>query len=242
MIKRVFKILCLFGIAYMFFDAVLGFVPHTQLGDVARHYVSSGPDELGAQNLVTAVVVTYRGLDTLGEVTVLFISAITVGLMLAGSTKKEAVVIATDATAQPTAQPISEPTPASELVHTATQILLPIIALFGIYVFINGHLTPGGGFQGGAIIASGTMLLLLTMPTQRLNHFALGLTESVSGFGYVLIGILGILLAGGFLDNRVIGLGTFGSLFSAGAIPVIYVLIGLKVGSELSNILDKLRN
>jgi multicomponent Na+:H+ antiporter subunit B len=62
--------------------------------------------------------------------------------------------------------------------------------------------------------------------------------ESLSGAFYVVIGVLGLVLAGGFLDNRFLPLGQFGSLFSAGAIPIIYSLIGLKVGSELTGILE----
>jgi multicomponent Na+:H+ antiporter subunit B len=51
-----------------------------------------------------------------------------------------------------------------------------------------------------------------------------------------------VILAGGFLDNRILPLGRFGSLFSAGAIPIIYVAIGLKVGAELSSVLDRFRS
>ncbi|MBT4836170.1 MAG: sodium:proton antiporter, partial [Methylococcales bacterium] len=130
---------------------------------------------------------------------------------------------------------------ASEVVQTATQIILPMILLFGVYIFLNGHLTPGGGFQGGAVIASGAMLLLITLPDQPFNNQLLHRVESLSGFFYVMIGVLGILLAGGFLDNRIMALGTFGSLFSAGAIPLIYLLIGLKVGAELSTVLQRFR-
>ena len=60
-----------------------------------------------------------------------------------------------------------------------------------------------------------------------------------TGFGYVVIGALGVALAGGFLDNRITDLGTYGSLLSAGAIPMIYVLIGLKVGSEVSALIER---
>ena len=108
---------------------------------------------------MTAIVVTYRGLDTLGEVTVLFISAAGVGLLLRRTRRKQ-----DDENPEEGAQ--TEETvithkAASEIVETATELLLPMIILFGVYVFMNGHLSPGGGFQGGAIIASGTMFLLL---------------------------------------------------------------------------------
>jgi len=57
----------------------------------------------------------------------------------------------------------------------------------------------------------------------------------------VVVGVLGVLMAGGFLDNRIMTLGTYGELFSAGAIPLIYTFVGLKVGFELSAVLDRFR-
>jgi multicomponent Na+:H+ antiporter subunit B len=127
-------------------------------------------------------------------------------------------------------------------VETAARLLMPMVFVFGVYVFVNGHLTPGGGFQGGAIVASGVLLLLLALPQAQLGHRLIGFTESLSGFSYVAVGVLGIVLAGGFLDNRILPLGSFGSLFSAGAIPIIYTFVGLKVGSELSVVIDRFRS
>lgn len=228
MIKRVVVLLVMALLALMFFDIAANYSEHKELSGVATRYVGQGPDELGAPNLVTAVVVTYRGLDTLGEVTVLFISALGVGLLL-GMGEGEGG----------SEQPKQPRTPSSELVQTSARFLLPIVFLFGAYIFMNGHLTPGGGFQGGAVIASGTMLLLLALPGADVKHGLLSFLESISGFGYVVIGALGVALAGGFLDNRITDLGNYGTLFSAGAIPMIYVLIGLKVGSELSALVER---
>lgn len=225
MAKRLLIVLTLILLAFMFWDVAGNYVEKTALEALPGRYVAQGPDELGAPNLVTAVVVTYRGLDTLGEVTVLFLSAAAVGLLLTLGGRESA-------------QP---PTPASEIVETAVQYLYPIVLLFGVYIFVNGHLTPGGGFQGGAVIASATLLLFLAMPLARLRHGLLAVTESLSGFGYVAVGVLGLLLGGGFLDNRALPLGEYGALFSAGAIPVIYTLIGLKVGTELSAVLERFK-
>ena len=85
------------------------------------------------------------------------------------------------------------------------------------------------------------MFLLLALPQSHISRLLVALTESLSGFSYVVVGVLGVLMAGGFLDNRIMGLGTYGSLFSAGAIPLIYTLVGLKVGFELSAVLDRFR-
>jgi multicomponent Na+:H+ antiporter subunit B len=84
------------------------------------------------------------------------------------------------------------------------------------------------------------LLLLLSNPAKRFGHRLITLVESTAGLSFVFIGILGILLAGGFLDNRILPTGTFGELFSAGAIPLIYTLVGLKVGAEFSSMLVSL--
>ncbi len=227
MIKRLVILLTLILLALVFSDLVLNYIESPVLSPLGHYYAANGPAELGAANLVTSVIVTYRGLDTLGEVTVLFISAAGVGLLL-GRREGSAAAAAPRR-------------PASEIVQSAAQLLMPMVFLFGVYVFVNGHLTPGGGFQGGAIIASGILLLLLAEPYAAVSRRLIGITESLSGFSYVVVGVLGVALAGGFLDNRIMALGEFGSLFSAGAIPIIYILIGFKVGAELGSVLDRFR-
>ena len=210
--------------AWMMIQLYSQFESRDALNPVAEYYAVNGPKETGAANLVTSIVVTYRGLDTLGEVTILFLTAAIIGLLLRtekGSRKKS----------------VRE---SSEFLSTASGILIPVITLIGIYIFMNGHLTPGGGFQGGAVLASSFILVLLAISNKRIGHRLLDYTEAISGMSFILLGILGILLAGGFLDNRILPLGNFGTLFSAGAIPVIYSLIGLKVGAELSNVILEL--
>jgi multicomponent Na+:H+ antiporter subunit B len=211
-------------LAVMMADLYLNFNSRTELNDIAAFYAKKGPSDVGAANLVTSVVVAYRGFDTLGEVTILFLTAAIIGLMLKTEkgTRKEKV------------------RESSEFLHTSSRILIPVIALIGIYIFINGHLTPGGGFQGGAILASTFILILMAFADKKVGHLLLDYTEAISGFAFVLIGVLGLILASGFLDNKILPLGQFGTLLSAGAIPLIYSLIGLKVGAELSNIILEL--
>lgn len=222
MVKRFFTFLFLILLIYMLLPIFSAVFNETELNPLAANYVSSGPDELGSQNLITSVIVTYRGLDTLGEVAVLFIATAGVGFLLKSKKIK------------------SQKRKASELLQTGSGFLTPLIVLFGVYIFSHGHLTPGGGFQGGVIIATGILLLMLANVNWKMNKTVLHIIESLSGAFYVVIGLLGIFLAGGFLDNRILPLGEFGKLFSAGAIPIIYSLIGLKVGSELVGILDNL--
>lgn len=224
MTKKLITLLLLLGVGTLFADLMLGFHPSETLTPTAEYYASHTAPDTGAANIVTAVIVTFRGLDTLGEVTVLFLTAAIVALVLSGET----------AGVRPRHWPVGE------LLQTGTRLLVPLIVLFGAYVFINGHLTPGGGFQGGAILASAVLLILLAEPSRRFGHKLISRVESVSGLFYVAIGVLGLLLAGGFLDNRILPLGAFGALLSAGGIPLIYVLIGLKVGAEFSSIMANL--
>ncbi len=242
MIKRMFIFIMLALMAIIFFNLVANYSENTSLSKLGHYYVEKGPQELGAPNLVTAVVVTYRGLDTLGEVTVLFIAAAGVGLLLRRTRRNQNddKGLKKGDRDEETAN-VNVHKPASEIVETATELLLPMVILFGVYVFMNGHLSPGGGFQGGAIIASGTMFLLLALPESHISRLMIAITESLSGFSYVVVGVLGVLFAGGFLDNRFMDLGTYGELFSAGAIPLIYTFVGLKVGFELSAVLDRFR-
>lgn len=228
MIKRLTLVLLLAGIGAIFAGLMLNYVPDDELNQTARYYADHTAKDLGAANIVTAIIVTYRGLDTLGEVTVLFLTAAIVGLVLAkGKHRKR----------EARRQTLPPP---GELLLTGTRLLLPLILLFGAYVFTHGHLTPGGGFQGGAIVASAVLMLLLSNPLRRFSHRLISVIESISGVAFVSIGLLGILLAGGFLDNRILPTGTFGDLFSAGAIPLIYTLVGLKVGAEFSSMLVSL--
>ena len=83
MIRRFTVMLLLFGLAMVFLSLALGYVPDTELNQTARYYADNTVTDTGAANIVTAIIVTYRGLDTLGEVTVLFLTAAIVGLVLA---------------------------------------------------------------------------------------------------------------------------------------------------------------
>lgn len=222
-IKISLALLLIAGFGFFLFQVLRHHETQTSLNRSATYYTSNSAAEVGAANVVTAIVVTYRGLDTLGEVTVLFLTALIVGYMLRQSSTGKDRKRST-----------------SEILVTSSAILIPGSIVLGVYVFINGHLTPGGGFQGGAIIGTAIALMILAAPNRTLSGALLHTVESLSGFSYVLIGVAGLLFAGGFLDNRILPVGTLGELFSAGAIPLIYSLIGLKVGAELSSIIAKI--
>lgn len=228
--KRAFILLAILMFAVIYGSLVASYRERQTLSPLAQHYLTQVPQDLGAPNVVTGILISFRGFDTLGEVAVLFMVAASVGILLGsrGDDKPQ--------------EADRERRAPSELVRNGAEIVLPLIFLFGAYVIMNGHLSAGGGFQGGAVVASGVVLLMLAIPTSRLHHGYLSVTESLAGVLYVSIGILGLVFADGFLDSHILPPGDFGALFSAGAIPLISTLLGIKVGAELSVIIDRFRN
>ncbi|MDP8214762.1 MAG: Na(+)/H(+) antiporter subunit B [Candidatus Euphemobacter frigidus] len=195
-------------------------IPKSRVGE---YYIQKGRKETGATNIVTSVVVNYRGFDTLGEVTILFTAALGVGAVLSIGRKKNNI----------------KHQPASLILRTGCRFLFPLILLVGAYIFIHGHLTPGGGFQGGAVVASAFLLIYLGCREIRISEQGTKVVESLAGLVFVVVGLVGLAVSGYFLLNF-LPKGIPGRLFSAGVIPVIYIAIGFKVGSELTGIIDAL--
>jgi len=190
---------------------------------VSAYYLKESPETLQTANSITAIVVNFRGFDTLGEVTVLFLAATGLASILyrkEEEEEEERLHIAS-----------------SSLIRTGSKILFPLILVLGIYVFIHGHLTPGGGFQGGAIIATGFLLMLIAYKHFNTNHNLMVWLESIAGLAFVSIGLYGLFQYGSFLQNTH-SVGTLNNLISGGLIPLIYIFIGIKVGTELTNVLD----
>jgi multicomponent Na+:H+ antiporter subunit B len=208
------------GIALALSEIPFG-IPKTKIGG---HFTSKGVEETGAVNIVTSVVLNYRGFDTLGEITVLFTAAIGLGAVLSTFRKRNNSEL---------------PEPSSLIVYTGCRFLFPVIMLTGIYIFIHGHLTPGGGFQGGAIIASAFLLMYLGCKGKRIDYKISTVTEVLGGLIFVGLGLTGLIMGKDFLFNFM-SKGEPNTLLSAGIIPVIYIAVGLKVGSELAGIIDNL--
>lgn len=175
-------------------------------------------------NVVTGVLLDYRAFDTIGEATVIFASVAAVAAAFAGS-----------------GFPRSE-SRLGLLVRRSVAYLAPLFLLFPVYIIAHGHLSPGGGFQGGVSLAVLLILLTVTFGTRNVvgavGANSLHITEAVSAAAFVAVGTVGIAQGIAFLTNLAAGFpaGEAGSLLSAGMIPILNLVIGLKVASGLGSI------
>lgn len=122
------------------------------------------------------------------------------------------------------------------IVKTVTRVTVWIILLYGFYIILHGHLTPGGGFGGGVILALAFLNVLLAYGREFtgnwLNIHVVENIESASALLFLIIGIVGLIAGGGFLANF-LSHGKLFALFSAGTIPILNIVIGFKVAMSL---------
>ncbi len=125
------------------------------------------------------------------------------------------------------------------IVRVIARIMIPFIQLYGIFIILNGHISPGGGFAGGALI--GVSLIIYTLvygvvPAEKKFSHRLGdLAEAGGILFYILIGMVGVALGGAFLSNLDVGFpsGEAGAILSGGMIPLLMIAIGIKVTSTI---------
>lgn len=123
----------------------------------------------------------------------------------------------------------------SLIVKTITRLTIGLILLFGIYIVLHGHLSPGGGFAGGVIIALAFVHMMLAfgkdVTVARISHNLASHLESIGALMFLGIALIGFL-GGSFFLNILAKGGRF-KLFSAGTIPLSNIAISLKVGVGL---------
>ncbi len=178
-----------------------------------------------ATDLVTALNFDLRAFDTLGEEFILFASVAGVALLLRHLRGDD--------------EPAGRPTPEEPVFARASPALrllsivmvAPIVAL-GLYVILHGTLTPGGGFQGGIVLACAPAVVMLAGRYLTLRReapeWALEAFESTGALAYALIGIGGLVFATDYLQNFLPS-GTAGRLFSAGTMPLNSLAVGIEV-------------
>jgi multisubunit Na+/H+ antiporter MnhB subunit len=123
------------------------------------------------------------------------------------------------------------------IVKTISSWVKVLIVLFGIYIILFGHLTPGGGFAGGVILASSYVLLMLAFGRELVQkNLPMKLSsklDCIGAFAFGMIAILGFVFGGAFFAHFLVERGREFELISAGAIPLSNIAIGLKVGASL---------
>lgn len=123
----------------------------------------------------------------------------------------------------------------SLIVKTITRLTVGLILLYGIYIALHGHISPGGGFAGGVIIALSFIHLMLAfgkdIALKKLNDAKVSLLESIGAIIFLSIAILGFI--GGYFFLNFISKGIPFKLFSGGIIPLCNIAICLKVGAGL---------
>jgi multicomponent Na+:H+ antiporter subunit B len=159
-------------------------------------------------NVVNATVYDYRGFDTLGEEFILFAAAGGVVLLLRGERR----------------QPAEGESVRSDLLRVGGPVAVGIAFLVGLWIVAFGFITPGGGFQGGVVLASSLVLVYL-VSSYRVwsgigNERILDPVEAVGAGGYVVVGLAALVSGLPFLTN-LLGPGTAGTLLSGGSAPFV---------------------
>jgi len=136
----------------------------------------------------------------------------------------------------------------SKIVRTISNQLILLVLIFGLYIIMHGHVTPGGGFQGGAIVASGAALIIVAFGSyevqKRLKERHLSILES--GGALIFIGLAFAGMATVFFYNFLVGSPVFGhippfgpnpgDIWTGGVVPLMNIAVGLKVLAGLSAI------
>ena len=203
------------------------------MDEVAVRYIESGLEETGAVNIVAGMILDYRAFDTLGESFVLFTALVCATVLLRvdkknlRSGREDYYTVLKDSYYD---------TSGDSILRAVGTYLVPFIMVFGIYVLLNGHISPGGGFSGGAILGAGLIILSASLgfstadtilTSKRINlmtFFALGF-YALSKCYVFFIGANGI--------HNPIPKGIPGAIFSAGLILPLNIAVGLVVACTM---------
>lgn len=196
--------------------------------EVSARYIENGLQETGAVNIVTGMILDYRAFDTLGESHVLFIATCTVLILLRLDRKEdEELYEANDRLHEPKNDVI---------LQTVAKILVPPIFIFGIYVILAGHLGPGGGFSGGAVIGAGLILYLNAFGFARTERFFTARTYRRMSFCalacYSLAKSYSFYTGANHIES-IIPLGTPGAILSSGLILILNICVGVVVAGTM---------
>jgi multicomponent Na+:H+ antiporter subunit B len=191
----------------------------------ARQINSRAFSERNVTDAVSAVNFDYRGFDTVGEEFILFVSVLGSLVLLRITEEREDEILLDALTPQRDVK-------ASDAMRLWILVMIAPKLVFGIYIVTHGQLTPGGGFQGGVILATAALVLYVGEGfgefRASLSHSAIEVAEAVGAGGFVLIGMLAWIYHKPFLTN-VLPQGKAHELTSGGTMPLISIATGLEV-------------
>lgn len=194
--------------------------------EVSRKYIEDGMKDTGAVNVVAGMILDYRAFDTFGESTVLFIAAGAVIILLRNDQKKRE---------KDSDDAMFEPEDDVILQHIS-RLLIPASILFGAYVVLNGHLSPGGGFSGGTIMGAALILYCNAYGAARAQRFFTYRTfntVTVTALGFYAAAKSYSFYTGANHLHSVITTGTPGDLISSGLILPLNICVGVIVACTM---------
>jgi multicomponent Na+:H+ antiporter subunit B len=229
MTRRVRLVLFLVGAAGLGVVLVLGVTGLPSFGHVHSDY----GDTLSAVTLnerhvpetIGAIVFDYRSIDSLEEEIILFAAAAAVAIVLRDEHDENV----------PPGAGLSA-SEVSDAVRVVALSLLPVAMVLGMYVVGHGHLSPGGGFQGGVVIAAAVTLLFVASDhrsfRRSLPDAALDPIEAAGMGGFLVVALIGFMVGAALLEN-VLPLGDPTRLASGGMIPLLSTTVGVEVTAGL---------
>ena len=253
-LQSVYRIVAAVMIVLMFVLLATAMLGMPEIGDknnpdnneVARRYIENGLDETGAVNIVSGMILDYRAFDTFGESCVLFVATICVTIMLridgrggAGDdeeteSSKKAFGIRESAFAKLDTRNYEPEN--DTILRKSALIVFPIIMVFGVYVILNGHISPGGGFSGGAILGAGFVLFLSAFGFNKTERFmnanTVRIITLVALLVYCLSKCYSFFTGANHLESG-IPLGTPGAILSSGLILVLNICVGMVVACTM---------
>ena len=233
---KIASVLCCLALILMLLTAVshlppVGAADNPSSNEVAAKYIEDGLQDTGAVNIVAGMILDYRAFDTFGESNVLFIATCTVLILLRSDKKKEVRKIEAQLRKEQRFEMGDD-----SILKKVTFYLFPIIAIFGIYVVLNGHISPGGGFSGGAIIGAALILYANAFGFEKLNMFFTEKTYKWISFGalafYCLAKSYSFFTGANHLESG-IPLGVPGAILSSGLILPLNICVGMVVACTM---------
>lgn len=196
---------------------------------VALYYNKNAVSDVNSMNVVSAMILDYRAYDTLYESVIFFTAIMCILSVFTFGSGKEFIL-----------EKDWEP---SISVMDITRRMVPFILMFGIYIILSGHLSAGGGFQGGVVIGAGFIIYTIVFGLEKARRYApediLKILNSLGMCIFVSFGFLGIIAGYTFLANRTAGIppiGQPGVLLSAGTLLGINIGIGMNVSGAIIRI------